>query len=151
LGKRKVVANTAAAEEWEEASAVVAVSAAGAAGRDQLEGEAVSVAVASTQQPRPSVACIDPLEWERAEAELASAYRATLHLQRVRHIGGLSTIMDELPDPYLRHVAQERWLVSRKIVSAQHAIPLGNGRGQPSIVQPPLQGRVHLEQLHTGD
>ena len=78
-------------------SAVVAMSAAGAAGLDQLE--AVSVAVASTQQPRRSVACVDPLEWERAEAELASACRGTLHLKRVRHIGGLSIIMDELADP----------------------------------------------------
>jgi hypothetical protein len=91
------VANTAAEEEWEEASAVVAVSAAGAAGLDQLEAEAVSVAVASTQQPRRSVVRADPLEWERAEEELASAYRATLHLERVRRIGSLS-IMDELAD-----------------------------------------------------
>jgi len=87
--------------EVEEASvvvvlAVVATSAAGAAGLDQLE--AVSVAVASTQQPRRSVVRADPLEWERAEAELASAYRATLHLERVRHIGNLS-IMDELAAP----------------------------------------------------
>jgi len=94
-----VVVITAAAEEWEEASAVVAISSAGAAGLDQLEAEAVSVAVASTQQPRRSVARADPLEWDRAEAELASAYRATLHLERVRHIGGLSIIMDELPGP----------------------------------------------------
>jgi hypothetical protein len=78
---------------------VVAVSAAGAAELDQLEAEAVSVAVASTQQPRRSVARADPLEWERAEAELASAYRATLHFERVRHIGGLSIIMDGLADP----------------------------------------------------
>jgi hypothetical protein len=77
---------------------VVAVSTAGAAGLDQLEGQAVSVAVVSTQLPRRSVARGDPLEWERAEAELASAYRATLHLERVRHIGSLS-IMDELADP----------------------------------------------------
>ena len=79
----------------EEASAVVAVSAV-VAGPDPLEAEAVSVPVASTQQPPRSVACADPLEWERAEAELASAYRATLHLERVRYIGGLSIIMDEL-------------------------------------------------------
>jgi len=92
------VALTEGEEEWEEASAVVAVSAAGAAGLDLLEAEAVSVAVASAQQPRRSVACADPLEWERAEAELASAYRATLHLERVRYIGGLSIIMDELAD-----------------------------------------------------
>jgi hypothetical protein len=78
--------------------AVVAMSAAGAAELDQLEAEAVSVEVASTRQPRRSVARADPLEWERAEAELASAYRATLHLERVRHIGSLSTIMDELAD-----------------------------------------------------
>ena len=77
-------------------SAVVAMSAAGAAGLDQLE--AVSVAVASTQQPRRWVVRVDPLEWERAEAELASAYRATLHLERVRYIGGLAIIMDELAD-----------------------------------------------------
>jgi hypothetical protein len=82
----------------EEASAVVAVSAAVVAGQDQLEAEAVSVAVASTQQLRRSVACTDPLEWERAEAELASAGRATLQLERVRHIGALSIIMDELAD-----------------------------------------------------
>ena len=78
---------------------VVAMSSAGAAGLGQLEAEPVSVAMASTQQPRRSVACADPLEWERAEAELASAYHATLHLERVRHIGGLSIIMDELADP----------------------------------------------------
>ena len=78
--------------------AVVAMSAAGAAARGQLEAEAVSVAVASTQQPRRSVARTDPLEWHRAEAELASACRATLHWERVRHIGSLS-IMDELADP----------------------------------------------------
>jgi hypothetical protein len=64
--------------EVEEASAVVvlavvAMSAAGAAGLDQLEAGAVSVAVTSAQQARRSVACVDPLEWERAEAELASA------------------------------------------------------------------------------
>jgi hypothetical protein len=86
LGKRKVALT--AGEEWEEASAVVV------AGLDQLEAAAVSVAVASTLRPRRSVACIDPLEPERAEAELALAYRATLHLERVRHIGSLS-IMDE--------------------------------------------------------
>jgi hypothetical protein len=91
LSKRKVALT--AGEEWEEASAVVV------AGRDQLEAAAVSVAVASTQRPRRSVAWIDPLEWERAEAELASAYRATLQLERVRHISGLSIIMDELADP----------------------------------------------------
>ena len=91
------MALTAEEEEWEEASAVVAVSAAGAAGLDQLE--AVSVEVASTQQPRRSVVRKDPSEWERAEAELASAYRATLHLERVRYIGGRSIIMDELADP----------------------------------------------------
>jgi hypothetical protein len=82
--------------EVEEASAVVAMSAAGAAARGQLE--AVSAAAASTQQPRRSVVRADPLEWQRAEAQLASAYRATLHWERVRHIGSLS-IMDELADP----------------------------------------------------
>jgi hypothetical protein len=82
----------------EEESAVVAVAAVGASGLDLLEAEAVSVAVASTQRPRPSVACTDPLEWQRAEAELASAYRATRQLERVRYIGGLSIIMDELAD-----------------------------------------------------
>jgi len=40
----------------------------GASGLDQLEVEAVSVAVASTQQPRRWVVRPDPLEWERAEA-----------------------------------------------------------------------------------
>ena len=93
------MALTAEEEEWEEASAVVAMSSAGAAGLDQLEAEAVSVAVASMLRPRRSVACIVPLEWERAEAELASAYRATLHLERVRHIGGLSIIMHKLAEP----------------------------------------------------
>ena len=79
---------------------VVAMSSVVVAGLDPLEAEAVSVAVASTQQqPRRSVACRDPLEWQRAEAELASAYRATLHLERVRHIGGLSIIMHKLADP----------------------------------------------------
>ena len=99
-----MVVITAAEEEWEEASVVVvsaavAMSSAGVAGLDQLQAEAVSVAVASTQHPRRSVVRADPLEWECAEAELASAYRATLHLERVRHIGGLSIIMDELADP----------------------------------------------------
>ena len=93
------MALTAEEEEWEEASAVVAMSSAGAAGLDQLEAEVVSVAVASTLRPRRSEACIVPLEWERAEAELASAYRATLQLERVRYIGGLSIIMEELADP----------------------------------------------------
>ena len=78
---------------------MVAMSAAGAAGLDQLEAEAVSEEVASTQQLQRSAACTDPLEWERAEAELASACRATLHLERVRHIGGPSIIMDESADP----------------------------------------------------
>ena len=93
------MAITVAEEEWEEASAVVAVPAVVVAGLDQLEAEAVSVAVASTQRLRRSVACTDPLEWERAEAELASACRATLQLERVRYIGGLSIIMDELAGP----------------------------------------------------
>ena len=78
---------------------MVAMSAAGAVELDQLEAEAVSVAVASAQQPRRSVARADPLEWDRAAAELASACRATRHLERVRYIGGLSIIMDELADP----------------------------------------------------
>ena len=78
-------------------SAAVAMSSAGASGLDQLE--AVSGAVAFTLRPRRSVACPGPSELERAEAELASAYRATLHLERVRYIGGLSIIMDELADP----------------------------------------------------
>jgi hypothetical protein len=83
----------------EEASVVVLVVVAMSAGASELDQlEAVSVAVASTQQPRPSVVRADPLEWERAEAELASVCRATLHLERVRHIGSLSTIMDELAD-----------------------------------------------------
>jgi len=137
--------------KWKEPSAVVAVLAAGAAGLDQLEAEAVSVAVASTQQPRPSVVRADPLEWERAEAELASAYRATLHLERVRHIGGLSIIMDELANPYLRPLAQEQRRAGRRIVSAQHAILLGNDRRERLIVQRSVQRRVHLEQLHTVD
>ncbi len=77
--------------------AVVGTSPAGASGLDLLE--AVSVAVAFRQQPRRSVACADPPELERAEAELASAYRATLQLERVRYIGGLSIIMDESADP----------------------------------------------------
>jgi hypothetical protein len=74
-------------EEW-EASAVVAMSSAGAAGLDQLE--AVSVAVGSAQHPRRSVPRADPSEWDHAEAELASACRI---------ISGLSTLMDELPGP----------------------------------------------------
>ena len=78
---------------------MVAMSSAGAAGLDQLEAEVVSVAVASAPHPRRSVACIVPLEWEREEAELASGYRATLQLERVRYIGGLSIIMDESADP----------------------------------------------------
>ena len=91
MGKRKVALT--AGEQWEEVSAVVV------ARRDQLEAAAVSAAVASTLRPRRSVACIDPLAWERAEAELASAYRATLQVERVRCIGGLSIIMDESADP----------------------------------------------------
>ena len=85
--------------EVEEASVVVATSAAGAAARGQLEAEAVSVAVASTQQARRSVVRADPLEGQRPEAELPLACRATLHWERVRHIGSLSIIMDELADP----------------------------------------------------
>ncbi len=77
-------------EEWEEASVVVAMSSAGAAGLDQLEAEVVSVAVASAQHPRRSVARADPSEWDHAEAELASACRI---------ISGLSTLMDESPTP----------------------------------------------------
>ena len=101
MGKRKRVVTTEEEEEWEEASvvvvlAVVGTSPAGASGLDLLE--AVSVAVASTQQLRRSVVRADPLEWERAEAELASACRATLQLERARYIGGLSIIMDELAD-----------------------------------------------------
>jgi hypothetical protein len=81
---------TAEEEEWEVASAVVAMSSVVAAGLDRLEAQAVSVAVASTQQPRHSVTCTDPLAWDRAEAELASACRI---------ISGLCTLMDELPAP----------------------------------------------------
>ena len=80
--------------EVEEVSAVAAV----VAGLDPLEAEAVSVAVASTQERRRSAACADLLEWERAAAELASAYRAPLHLERVCYIDGLSIIMNELAD-----------------------------------------------------
>ncbi len=109
--------------------AVVAVSAAGAAELDLSEAAAVSGAVASTQQVRCLVARADLLEWERVEAELASAYRVTLHLERVRH---------------------EQRLVGRRIVSAQYAIPLGNARRQ-HLVQASRQRRVRLEQLHTGD
>jgi hypothetical protein len=69
---------------------VVAMSPVAAAGLDQLEAAAVSVAVAFAQQPRGSAACTDPLEWQHAEAGLASAYRV---------MGGLSTLMDELPAP----------------------------------------------------
>jgi len=127
------------------------MSSAGASGLDRLAVEPVSVAVASTLRPRRSVACIVPLEWERAEAELASAYRATLQLEPVRYIGALSIIMDELANPYLHHLAQEQRLVGPRIVSAQHAILLGNGLLQRLIVQGSLQRRVHLEQLHTGD
>ena len=129
--------------------AAAVMSSEGVSELDQLE--AVSVAVASTQQPRPSVVRADPLEWERAEAELASAYRATLHLERVRHIGGLSIIMDELANPYLRPLAQEQRRAGRRIVSAQHAILLGNDRRERLIVQRSVQRRVHLEQLHTVD
>jgi hypothetical protein len=84
------VVATTEEEEWEEASAVVAMPSAGADGLDQLEAEAVSVAVASARQPRRSVARADPSEWDHAEAELASACRI---------ISDLSTLMDELPGP----------------------------------------------------
>jgi hypothetical protein len=69
------------------------------AGLDRLEAEAAFGAAVSTPQPRRSVACKDPSERDRAEAELASAYRATLHLERGSHIGGLSLIMHKLADP----------------------------------------------------
>ena len=69
-----------------------------ASGLVQLEAD-VSVAVASKQQPRRSVIRADPLEWERAEAELASAYRVTRQLERVRYIDALSIIMDALAAP----------------------------------------------------
>jgi hypothetical protein len=72
--------------------AVVAVS------MGEVSAEAVSVAVASTLRPPRSVVHTDPLEWEHAEAESASAYRATLQLERVRYIVDLSIIMDELAD-----------------------------------------------------
>ena len=78
-------------------SAVVAMASAVASGLRQLE--AVSVAVASTLQPRRWVVRTHPLELERAEAELVSAYRATLQLEHVGYIGGRSIIMDELADP----------------------------------------------------
>jgi hypothetical protein len=84
-----VVAITAE-EEWEEASAVVVMSSAGAAGLDQLEAEVVSVALASAQRPRRSVARADPSEWDHVVEELASACRI---------ISGLSTLTDELPGP----------------------------------------------------
>jgi len=79
-----------AEEEGEEASVVVAMSPVAAAGLGRLEAEVISVAVASAQQPRRSMACADPMVWDRAEAELASACRV---------IGSLSTLMDELADP----------------------------------------------------
>jgi len=68
-----------------------------AAGLDQLEVVAVTAAVAfvvallvvSTRQVRYSVV--------RAEAKLVSAYRATLHSGRVRHISRAS-IPDDLAD-----------------------------------------------------
>ena len=69
-----------------------------AAGLDQLEAAAVSGAVASMLRPRRSVACVVPSEWERAEAELASACRVLFSWTRP-FIGGLSIIMDELADP----------------------------------------------------
>jgi len=72
------------------ASAALIGQAQGVAGLDQLEGEAVSVAVASTPQPRRSAVRADPSEWDHAEAELASACRI---------ISGLSTLIDELPGP----------------------------------------------------
>jgi hypothetical protein len=131
-----------AEEEGEEASVVVAMSPVAAAGPDQLEAAAVSVAVASAQRPRRSVARAHPLVWDRAEAELASACRI---------IGGLSTLMDELPGPYLHPLPQEQRLISRGIVLARHAMLLGNGRRQRLIVQPTLQRRVHLKQVYTGD
>jgi hypothetical protein len=66
------------------------MSSAGAAGLDRLEAEVVSVVVASAEHLRRSVARADPLVWDRAEAELASACRI---------ISGLSTLMDELRAP----------------------------------------------------
>ena len=95
---------------------------------------------------------------ESASAERASQVefrtllardRASLHLG-VHHIDNLS-IPDDLAERYLRLFAQQQRLVSRRIVSAQHAILLGNGRRQRLIVQPSLQRRVHLEQLHNVD
>jgi len=98
LGKRQVALTAGEEASVVVVSAAVSMSSAGASGLDQLKAEAVSVAVAPTQQPRRSVACTDPLEWERAEAELASACRATLQLERVRYISGLSITMDELAE-----------------------------------------------------
>jgi len=100
-----------------EVSAVEATSAAAAGGLEQLGAVVVAAALAfvvalsvvPTWQPRCSVA--------RAEAELVSAYRATLHLGRVRHISSLS-IPDELADRWLRLFAQQQRLVGRRIVSA---------------------------------
>ena len=73
--------------EVEEASvvvvlAVVAMSAAGAAARGQLEVEAVSVAVASTQQPRRSVVRADPLEGQRPQGS------CLYHEPRYSSVGG---------------------------------------------------------------
>ena len=72
---------------------------------------------------------------ESALAERASqvAFRtllaqdpAFLHLG-ILHLDSLS-IMDDLADPQLRLVAQQQRLIGRRIVSARHAMRLGNDR-----------------------
>jgi len=127
----------------------------------------VSAAAVSTVEASEAVAALAhsaaALEPGAAEVELASAERAcqgelptllaqdpaSLHLG-ILHTGSLS-IMDELPNRQLPQFAQQQRLIGRRIVPAQHAMWLGNGRGCRLILQPPLLQRVRLEQLHNAD
>ena len=117
----------------------------------------VSEAVAALAQGTPA---LEPgaAEVESASAECAPQVEfrtllaqdpASLHLGILR-TGSLS-IMDELPNRQLPQFAQQQRLIGRRIVPAQPAMWLGNGRRCRLILQPPLRRRVHLDQLHNGD
>ena len=104
----------------------------------------VSAAAVSTVEASEAVAALAQrtaaLEPGAAEVELASAERAcqvelrtllaqdhaSLHLG-ILHTGSLS-IMDELPNRQLPLFVQQQRLIGRRIVPAQPAMLLGNGR-----------------------
>src|SRR5205807_8017785 len=108
----------------------------------------VSEAVAALAQGTPA---LEPgaAEVESASAECAPQVEfrtllaqdpASLHLGILR-TGSLS-IMDELPNRQLPQFAQQQRLIGRRIVPAQPAMWLGNGRRCRLILQPPLPRRV---------